>query len=53
MWLRLGLDATPQLHGNAFGEPGAYRKAHAGFGEGHPETDPVRTGNRAGCPLYR
>ena len=26
---------------------------HAGFGEGRPETDPVRTGNRAGRPLYK
>ena len=23
---------------NIDGEPGAYRKVHAGFGEGHPET---------------
>jgi NAD(P)-dependent dehydrogenase (short-subunit alcohol dehydrogenase family) len=30
---------------NIEGEPGAYRKAHAGFGEGHPET---RSARRAG-----
>jgi hypothetical protein len=29
---------------NIEGEPGAYRKAHAGFGEGHPKT----RGNLAG-----
>ena len=50
--VRPGMDATTQLHDEAFGEPGAYRKVHAGFGEGHPETGPVKAGDRAGCPLY-
>jgi hypothetical protein len=35
---------TPGLRGPIDGEPGAERKPHAGFGERHSETDPVRTG---------
>lgn len=31
---------------NIEGEPGAYRKVHAGFGEEHPETACVSTGWR-------
>jgi hypothetical protein len=33
---------------NIDGEPGAYRKAHAGFGKGRPETDPNLIGHGAG-----
>jgi hypothetical protein len=28
----------PWLHVHIYGEPGAQRKVHAGFGKGHPET---------------
>ena len=38
-----GRDPGSRLCVNIEGEPGAYRKAHAGFGEGHPET-PVLAG---------
>src|SRR6185437_17064560 len=45
---------APELRAvNVFGEPGAQRKVHAGFGEGRPETAPVRTGDRAGRPLSK
>jgi hypothetical protein len=38
---------------NVDGEPGAYRKAHAGFGEGYPETDPALSRARRRVPILR
>ena len=38
---------------NIEGEPGAYRKVHAGFGEEHPETACVSTGWRRMLTLHK
>ena len=49
--LSAGLTSRSPLCVNIQGEPGTQCKAHAGFGEGHPETRSVKAPAGVGCPL--
>lgn len=50
--IRPPLGALAQLCGNVYGEPGAYRKAHAGFGRGGSGDRGMRVPYGARPPLY-